>query len=71
MYFIEATKDALGRTVSIGECSEPDETLSVSGDGTIAWTGGDSTPALWVGGIALLGLFGAAGVYMIRRRQTA
>ncbi|KQT72708.1 hypothetical protein [Microbacterium sp. Leaf436] len=71
VYFIETTKDALGRTVSTGECGEPDETLSVKGDGTIAWTGGDSTPALWVGGVALLALFGATGVYMIRRRQTA
>lgn len=71
VYFIETTKDALGRTVSTGECGEPDETLSVSGDGTIAWTGGDSTPALWVGGVALLALFGAAGVYMILRRQSA
>lgn len=71
VYFIETTKDALGRTVSTGECGEPDETLSVEGAGEIAWTGGDSTPALWIGGAALLALFGAAGVYMIRRRQTA
>lgn len=71
VYFIETTKDALGRTVSTGECGEPDETLGVKGDGTIAFTGGSDTPALWVGGAALLALFGAAGVYMIRRRQTA
>lgn len=71
VYFIETTKDALGRTVSTGECGEPDETLSVEGAGTIAWTGGDSTPALWVGGIALIALFGAAAAYMIRRCQPA
>lgn len=71
MYFIETTKDALGRTVSTGECGEPDETLSVAGDGSIAFTGGDSTPSLWVGGAALLALFGGASVFMIRRRQTA
>lgn len=71
VYFIETTKDALGRTVSTGECGEPDETLSVEGAGEIAWTGGDSAPALWIGGIALLALFGGAGAYMIRRRQTA
>lgn len=71
VYFIETTKDSLGRTVSTGECGEPDETLSVEGAGKIAWTGGDSTPALWIGGVALLALFGAASVFMTRRRQTA
>ena len=72
LYFVETTRDALGRTVSTGECGDPDETLHVEGgDGVIAWTGGDASPALWVGGAALLGFFGAAAVYMIRRRATA
>lgn len=72
LYFVETTRDGLGRTASEGECGEPSESLTVTGgDGDIAWTGGDSTPALWVGGVALLALFGAAGVFMIRRRQTA
>lgn len=66
-YFIETTKGALGRTVSIGECGEPDETLSVEGDGVIAWTGGDSAPALWVSSLALLTLFAASGLAMSRR----
>lgn len=71
-YFVEITKDALGRTVSTGECGDPDETLHVDGGGgSIAFTPGDSSPALWVGGVALLALFGAAGAYMIRRRQIA
>lgn len=71
LYFVETTRDALGRTVSEGVCGEPSETLYVQGgDGDIAWTGADSTPALWGGGVALLALFGAASVYKIRRRQT-
>lgn len=70
VFFIETTKDALGRTVSTGECGEPDETLGVKGDGTIAFTGGDSTPALFVGGFALMALFGASALYAARRRAT-
>lgn len=71
LYFIETTKDALGRTVSTGECGEPSETLAVTGDGTIAWTGGDATPALWVGSFALMALFTASALYVTRRRVTA
>lgn len=70
LYFVETTKDALGRTVSEGECGEPSETLTVDGNGVIAWTGGDSAPALWVGGVTLMALIAGAGVYMIRRRET-
>lgn len=69
LYFVETTKDALGRTVSEGECGEPDETLSVAdnGDGVIAFTGGDGAPALWAGSLALLTLFGASLIAMRRR----
>lgn len=71
VFFIETTKDALGRTVSEGECGEPSETLTVEkGDGTIAWTGGDSTPALFAGGLALMTLFAASALAMSRRRAT-
>ena len=70
VYFIETTKDALGRTVSTGECGEPDETLGVKGDGTIAFTGGSETPALFAGGLALLTLFAASALAMTRRRVT-
>lgn len=72
LYFVETTKDSLDRVVSEGVCGETSETLTITGgDGTIAWTGGDAAPALWVGGVALLALFGAASVYMIRLRATA
>lgn len=71
LYFVETTRDSLDRVVSEGVCGEPSETLTITGgDGTIAWTGGDSTPVLWIGGATLLALFGTAGAYLIRRRQT-
>ena len=72
IYFVETTKDALGRTVSEGECGEPDETLTVeAGAGDLQWTGGDSAPALWVGGASAMALLAGAILYIARRRQMA
>lgn len=72
LYFVETSHDALGRMVSEGECGEPSETLTVeAGGGVLVWTGGSETPALFVGGSALMALFGASALYVARRRATA
>lgn len=71
VYFIETTKDELGRVISQGECGEPDETVKVASP-PLAFTGGDSASTGWVfGGAALVLVAGVAltATAAVRRRN--
>lgn len=69
VYWIETVTDELGNVIAEGECGLPEETTTVEGShAVLAFTGGESSTALWVVGAALLSLLASAGVYVLRRR---
>jgi len=70
VYWIESIHDELGNVIAEGECGLPEETTTVEGShATLAFTGGESSTALWVGGAALMSLIAGLGVAAIRRRH--
>lgn len=67
LYWVEVTRDELGREISRGECGDPNETAGLKGSMVLS-AGSDIAPVVG-GGIAVLVLAAGALLFASRRRK--